>query len=151
MTIYLGADHRGFSLKEQIKVWLQQQGQQVVDCGNTQLDPEDDYPQYAFAVAEQVADNIQGRGIVFCGSGVGVDIAANKVPGVRSAVGLSPTMVQAARRDDDINVLAIAADITDEKTTQQLVTSFLATPFRQEERYARRLTEISEREEQQKG
>ena len=79
-TIYLGADHRGFALKELISEWLSAEVYHVVDKGNTQHDPEDDFPVFSFAVAHAVADNPDSFGIVVCGSGVGVNIAALKRP-----------------------------------------------------------------------
>jgi len=151
MTIYLGADHRGFPLKETLKQMLVNDGYDVVDCGATAPVPDDDYPDYAHAVAEAVGKNPGAgsesgdRGILVCGSGVGIDIAANKFHGIRSALTAFPDQIYAARHDDDVNVLALAADFTDAETAKKLVKVFLSTPFASnEERYRRRIEKISE-------
>ncbi len=147
MTIYLGADHRGFPLKQTLQAWLTKAGHQVIDCGNTQLDPTDDYPDFAFAVAEKVAqDNGQSLGIILCGSGVGASVAANKVAGARSAIGFTSKQVIAGRHDDDMNVLTIAADYISEEMVERLVMAFVDTAFVPEERYVRRLEKVKQRE-----
>lgn len=143
MTIYLGADHRGFNLKEHLKQALKNEAYDVVDCGAAALVPDDDYPDCALAVAKKVsADPAQDRGIVICGSGFGVDIAANKVAGVRAGLAMSPDHAYQGRHDDDINVLALAADFVDEPTALKIVKVFLETPFAKEEKYARRLEKV---------
>lgn len=146
MKIYIGADHRGFELKEKMKPWLTAQGHEVVDCGNTVLDPVDDYPDFAFAVAERVVGEPQSRGIVVCGSGVGVTVAANKIKGARSTTATSAIEVQRGREDDDINVLALSADYVGEVDAQKMITAFLSTGFKNDARHARRLNKIIARE-----
>src|SRR3990170_9131233 len=111
--IYLGTDHRGFELKEKIKQWLEEWGKSYEDLGNTVLDPDDDYPDFAAQVARRVAENPEeNRGIMLCGSAVGVDIVANKFRGVRSAVVWSDNaaLVKQSRQHDGANVLALPAD-----------------------------------------
>lgn len=150
MVIYLGADHRGLRVKEAVKRALQSQGYEVVDCGANQLDPADDYVDFARAVATHVSrDPAAGRGIVICGSGMGADVAANKVAHVRSVLAFANDQVVAARHDDDANILALAADFTDEAAALHYVTLFLETPFGGDERYCRRIEKIAaiEREE----
>ncbi|MDO8537028.1 MAG: RpiB/LacA/LacB family sugar-phosphate isomerase [bacterium] len=145
MTIYLGADHRGFKLKEHIKKFLLGKGYQAVDLGASQYAETDDYPDYAQAVARKVAEDTEaGRGILICGSGVGVDIVANKFRGVHSAVAISPDQVYAGRHDDGANVLSLAADFIDEEEALKMVQIFLVTPFGTEPRYKRRLDKIIE-------
>lgn len=145
MLIYIGADHRGFNLKERAKDYLKNQGYEVVDVGAETLKPEDDYTYYARLVAEKVsAESEASRGILICGSGVGVDIVANKFADVRSGLAISTDQIFAARHDDNINVLSIASDFTEENDAQNFVRIFLATPFGAEERYKRRLGQISE-------
>lgn len=146
MKVYLGADHRGFALKEKIKAWLLTQGREVTDLGNTVYDPNDDYPDFAFAVAETVVADSGSRGIVICGSGVGVTIAANKIGGARCSTGVSPEEVKRGREDDDLNILAISADYTDAEKTKALITAFLTTAFAGDERHVRRLNKIKARE-----
>jgi ribose 5-phosphate isomerase B len=151
MIIYLGADHRGFALKERIKAVLKEEAYTVEDLGAAALAPDDDYPDYARAVAEKVAENpAEGRGILVCGSGIGVDVVANKFHGVRAALALSPDHVYEGRHDDDVNVLALAADFTDADAALKAVKVFLSTPFDEKDaRYARRLKKVSAIEEGQ--
>lgn len=142
MTIYLGADHRGFALKEYIKNYLAGEGRAVVDCGNTDHDESDDYPDYAKAVAERVADEAGAKGILVCGSGNGVAIAANKVRGIRAAVAMTEAQARAARSDEDANIIAIAADYTEQDEVWNIVEAFLSTPFLDAERHMRRIGKI---------
>jgi ribose 5-phosphate isomerase B len=147
MIIYIGADHRGFSLKEQIKKSLSGEAYTVIDVGAAQVMPDDDFPDYAAKVAEGVAKNPGvDRGIVICGSGFGVDIAANKFRGIRSGLAATSDQIYQGRHDDDVNVLALAASFVDEVMAQKIVKTFLATPFAKEERYTRRLEKISKLE-----
>src|SRR5688500_5589813 len=109
--IFIGADHRGFELKAKINEWMRGRDLEFEDLGAFEELPDDDYVDYAIEVGLHVAKNpIKNRGIVICGSGVGVDVAANKVNKVRCGLGFSPDQVHAARKDDDINVLALASD-----------------------------------------
>lgn len=148
MTIYIGADHRGFELKESLKKWLVGQGHDVVDCGNTVYDPKDDFVDFSIAVAQKVATDSQSRGIVVCGSGVGVNVAANKVKGVRASTGLNVDEVRHARKHDDLNVLALSSDYTSLEESQKMVSMFLSEPFVAEERFVRRLKKIEDYENQ---
>ncbi len=143
MIIYIGADHRGFKLKETLKKFLQESGYTVSDLGNTQYFEGDDYPDFAKLVAQKVsADALNSRGILICGSGVGVDVVANKFPNVRSALGFSPDQVVEARSDDDVNVLALAADFLEEAEAKKIVSVWLQTPFDGDERDKRRIEKI---------
>jgi ribose 5-phosphate isomerase B len=151
MTIYIGADHRGFALKEKIKEALKNAGREVVDLGSAELTPGDDYPDIAGAVARKVsaasADGAHGddaRGIVICGSGFGVDIVANKFNGVRSALAMSADHIRAGRHDDDVNVLSLAADFITPEKAIEIVEVFLATPFENTEHYLHRLAKIAD-------
>lgn len=144
MKVFLGADHRGFELKEKMKEWLKDHGYAVEDMGAHKLEPEDDYPDFAFAVAEKVAeDPIENRGILFCGSGVGMDIAANKIKGIRATVVWSKESAQQARSDDDANVISLPADWTPPEVAGEIVKAFLETKFSGEERHTRRIEKIS--------
>ncbi len=145
MIIYIGADHRGFKLKEHLKTILKGDVYEVVDVGAKEIVPDDDYPIYAKAVAEKVSlSPSDTKGILICGSGFGVDEVANKFTRVRSALASSPDQVYQARHDDDANVLALAADFVDEPTAEKIVKIFLTTPFAKEPKYQRRLDEIGE-------
>lgn len=146
MKIYLGADHRGFALKEKLREWLQSQSIEIVDCGALTLVSDDDFVDVARVVAEKVATDTSSRGIVLCGSGTGVCITANKKFGIRAAVGWSTEQVAASRSDDDINILALGADYISEKEAQDLVQAFLHTEFIPEERFVRRIAKIKDLE-----
>jgi ribose 5-phosphate isomerase B len=149
MIIYLGADHRGFALKEKLKAVLSDDAYTVTDLGAASYDKNDDYPDFAKAVGDAVAKNPSvDRGILICGSGFGVDIAANKCREIRAALPASPDHIYVGRHDDDVNVLALAADFMDEETVLKIVKVFLSTPFVRDERYLRRLGKISEIEAQ---
>lgn len=155
MRIFLGADHRGFALKEKLKPWLVSLGHDVMDCGNSVYDKGDDYPDFSFAVAGSVtkerSESVTGSlpramGIVICGSGVGVTIAANKVRGARCSTGISAREVKRGREDDDLNILAISADYMSERQAKGMIDVFLATPFTGDARHTRRLQKIFVRE-----
>lgn len=146
MNIFLASDHRGFYLKEEMKDWLMSSGHQVVDCGNTTHDESDDYPDFAAAAAKQVAADTTSRGVVFCGSGAGVSVVVNKVKGVRGSIGIVREQVEAARGDDDLNMLVIAADFTQADRAKEMIEAFLNTEYKAEERHARRLEKIKQLE-----
>lgn len=145
MVIYLGADHRGFKLKEALKYYLKEQGYEVVDLGNARYDKEDDFPDFAAEVAKKVSlAPEEARGILICGSGTGMTIVANKFKNVRAGLAMSPDQAHAGRHDDDVNVLSLAADFTSEADAKNIVRVFIATPFGGEERYRRRIEKISQ-------
>jgi len=142
--IYLGADHRGYYLKEAIKKYLEAQKIPYEDVGNLKYDENDDYPDFASLVAQKLQKNLkENRGILLCGTGIGMSIVANKYQGIRAGLCLSGFMAQKAREDDDINVLCLAADITDEATAIRIVKTFLETKFKKDVRYERRIKKIT--------
>jgi ribose 5-phosphate isomerase B len=147
MKVFIGADHRGFELKEQLKSWLMKSKYEVIDCGNTKLDPEDDFPDFSFPVAEGVASESGSLGILVCGSGGGVTIAANKVVGIRCVTASKVEDVKHNRAHDDANVMAIAANFTSIDEAQKLATAFLETPFDGGEKYKRRIAKITSYEQ----
>jgi ribose 5-phosphate isomerase B len=142
MKIFIGADHRGYELKEKIAKWLFEMEHAYQDVGANHLDPQDDYTKYAEEVASLVASTAGSRGILLCGSGVGVDVLANKFDGIRASIGKNVFQVEAGRNDDDMNILVIAADFTEEKETKAMLIAFLETKFSGKARYERRLQEI---------
>lgn len=149
MEIYLGADHNGLELKNELRSWLEAQGHNVTDIGPTELDAGDDYPDYGYQVAQAVAKNPTGsRGVLVCGSGVGMAVVANKVPGIRAAVIHDPDIARAAQRDDDINILALGASYIASNQAKQVLSAWLNTPFSQAERHVRRIGKITGYEEQ---
>ncbi len=140
MKVYLGADHKGFELKEKIKQWFDDY--EWYDLGNLVYDQNDDYTTYAKLVAQKIQEDKNSLGILLCGSGVGVDIVANKFDGVRSSIGKNIDQVKAGRNDDNMNVLVIAADFTKDKEAQGLIKAFLKTKFANKERFNKRLNDI---------
>lgn len=147
MIIYLGADHRGFALKEELKAYLVDGGYEVVDMGNEVPEPGDDYPDFAAAVADAVSANpSEDRGIVLCGSGVGMAIVANKFIDIRCALAGSVEQVRAARTDDDVNMLALGADFTEEALARDIVKEFIEAEYDGSEYHQRRIDKITELE-----
>lgn len=144
MKIFIGADHRGFALKNILYKQLVARGHEVVDCGPQRLDPQDDYPDYAQKVAGGVAAHQESRGILLCGSGVGMDVVANKVRGVRATAGYKSDEVVHGRARDNINVLSLSADSLSSADAEALVELFLMTPFGGAERDVRRQQKISD-------
>ncbi len=152
--IYLGADHGGYQLKEKIKSWLIGQREKYEDLGAVDFNANDDYPAFAFAVAEAVAKNEdktypwlnRAKGILFCRSGAGMVIAANKIKGVRAAMAYDTRSAQHSRLHNDINILVLPADWISEQQATDIVKAFLTTEFSKEERHARRLGQIVEKE-----
>ncbi|HUX35608.1 MAG TPA: RpiB/LacA/LacB family sugar-phosphate isomerase [Candidatus Paceibacterota bacterium] len=148
MVIYLGSDHRGFKLKETVSGILKGKGYEVVDFGNSAYDEGDDYVDFAKMVAQKVSFNPEvSRGILFCGSGAGMDMTANKFRKVRSVLGVSSDQVYSARHDDDANILSIAAGFIGEEDAKKMIDVFLETPFDGEERHRRRLDKMTQIEQ----
>jgi ribose 5-phosphate isomerase B len=139
--VYIGADHRGFNLIEKVKEWLMEFGQEYRDLGPESYNPDDDYPDVAVKIGEMVARD-KVKGILICGSGVGVCIAANKIKGIRAGVCLIEKQATAGRNDDDMNVLCLNAEMVSEDENKKIVKTFLETPFGSEERYIRRINKI---------
>lgn len=145
--IFIGADHRGFELKERLKKRLVDLGLEITDLGNNHLDPGDDYVDFAHKVADAVVENPGSLGILLCGSGAGVDIVANKIDGIRSALVFDVPRAKQAREHEDANVISLPADTLDEETAYQIVETFLNTSFSDEQRHIRRLEKLEEVEE----
>jgi ribose 5-phosphate isomerase B len=146
--IYIGADHRGFELKAKINEWMQGRNIEFQDLGAFEYNHDDDYVDYAVLVGQAVAKHPQrNRGIVLCGSGVGVDIAVNKVNDIRCGLGWEMDQVHSARKDDNINCLALAADNVDVAKALKLVETFLETEFVESDRYLRRIEKIARYED----
>ncbi|MDV2495210.1 MAG: ribose 5-phosphate isomerase B [bacterium] len=145
-TIAIGSDHAGFELKEHLKRFLEAQGHPLEDCGTVDTQPVD-YPDVAWKVAEAVAGGRCQVGILVCGTGLGMSITANKVPGVRAALCHDSYTARLAREHNDANVLAIGGRITGTGLVEEIATIFLTTPFAGE-RHARRVAKIMEGETQ---
>ena len=140
--IALAADHAGFLLKTELVPWLVSEGHEILDLGPSSLDPDDDYPDFAEAVAGAVTSGQAYRGILVCGSGVGACVAANKVPGVRSCLCHDTYSAHQGVEHDDINVLCLGARIVGIELARELVTAFLNASFTGEERHRRRLEKV---------
>lgn len=140
--IYLGADHRGFELKEKLKVFLPDLGYEYEDLGASIYNKEDDYPDFARLVGKRVIENQENKGILVCGSGIGIAIAANKTRGIRAGTAFKPEQVRAAVNDEDLNILSLAADYLSEDEAKEIVKTFLETKFSNEERHKRRINKI---------
>jgi len=128
MNIAIGSDHAGFTRKQEILTYLQAQGHEVKDLGTYSKDSMD-YPDIAVEVAKLVASREVERGILICGSGIGVSIVANKTEGVRAANCLNEEMASLSRQHNDANVLTLGERLVDTKTALSMVDVFLTTPF----------------------
>ena len=147
MKIAVGADHAGFALKERLTEKLKADGHEVVDLG-THSAESTDYPDFAAAVGRKVVAGEADRGLLVCSSGVGMSIAANKIRGVRAALGFTADEVSYTRRHNDANVLALGAKYTEEPEAKALLDTFLSTPF-EGGRHQRRLDKIKKLEQEQ--
>ena len=137
--VALGADHGGFPLRAELLPWLKTLGYQVADLGAYHLDPDDDYPDFAKAVAHAVVSGEADRGILVCGSGVGACIAANKVPGIRACLCHDTYSARQGVEHDDMNLLCLGARVVGAELARELVRAFLGARFSGEERHRRRL------------
>ena len=147
MKIYLGSDHRGFALKEKLKQQLTEWGHDYKDLGPFEYNKDDDYPDYATAVAKAVALSLSkgesSHGILICGSGIGVCITANKIKGIRAGTMATSGQTKSSVGDEDINVLCLSADYTSEDKNIEIAKIFLETKFSGEERHVRRVAKIT--------
>jgi ribose 5-phosphate isomerase B len=140
MRIAVGADHAGFALKERVREYLESKGFEVEDLGPATLQPVD-YPDYAEKVAASVAAKKADFGVLMCGTGLGVAIAANKIPGIRAATCNDTLSAYFARAHNDANVLTMGGRLTDEATARKIVDIWLSTEF-EGGRHARRVEKI---------
>lgn len=141
MHICIGSDHRGYVLKEQLKVYLTKKGKAVDDVGEYSRRSVD-YPRIAARLVRRMRKR-QGVGILICGSGVGTEIAANKFTGVRAANLWNTRVAKSARIDDDVNVLCLGADYLSYTDARRIVDTWLATPRGTAKRYLRRIRMLS--------
>lgn len=144
MRIAIGADHAGFPLKEQVRAMLERRGHQVADFG-TDSQQSTDYPDYAAVVAREVAAGRADRGVLVCFTGVGMSMAANKIPGIRAALGTSVDEVRLVRQHNDANILTLGGKFTDAATAEALLDVFLETDF-EGGRHSRRVAKIAQLE-----
>jgi len=142
MDIYLGADHGGFSHKAFIAHLLETEKFTVHDCGALSLVPDDDYPAYAQKVASMVSKDVNAKGILFCRSGEGMVMAANRFPGVRAAIIWNEKVAAESRQDNDANIAVLPADFLSQEEMTNCIQRFLTTEFSGEARHIRRIKAI---------
>lgn len=142
--IGVASDHAGFALKEYILKMLIADGCEVIDFGNKQLDPNDDYPDFVIPLAKAVASKEVERGVAICGSGVGASIAANKVSGVRAALINDHFSAHQGVEDDDMNLICLGGRVTGFAAAQEFIIAFLSTEFTGAERHIRRLQKVKQ-------
>ena len=146
MKIFVGADHNGYDLRKQLVSYLTRAGYEVVDEGEAVLDPNDDFPVFAGRVVMDVlgSSDKDARGILICGSGQGMCMAANRFKGIRALLGYDRESVRSARNDDDANILCLPAHLLKQDEANVLVETFLITPFAAAPRFSRRIREMDE-------
>lgn len=158
MKIYIGADHRGFEMKQSLVEWLRTEGYDVEDCGDFEYKPLDNYPEIAKRVISSVIPSVsegspreslliekrssETFGILLCGSGIGVSIVANRYKGIRCALGFSIHQITHGRMNDHINVLSLPSEYIDLEKAKKIVKAFLETKPKMEEKYLRRIEEL---------
>lgn len=142
MKIAIGADHAGFRLKEHLHLYLENHGYTVEDLG-TDSEESTDYPDYAARVARAVAAGDADRGLLVCGTGIGMAIAANKISGVRAANCFDPDTCRLARAHNDANVLTLPGRLISAARAEDILRVFLDTPFDSGDRHSRRVAKIA--------
>lgn len=146
MKVAIAADHRGHAMKEKIAVLLADAGHEVFDMG-TNSTKSCDYPDIGYKAAKAVAESEIERGILVCGTGIGMSIVANKVPGIRAAVCTDELTAQISRRHNNSNVLCLAADVLGDDVVRRIVNGWMDTEFEGGGRHARRVAKIKAIEE----
>jgi ribose 5-phosphate isomerase B len=149
MKIYLGADHNGFNMKEHVFAYLAKRGYEVEDVGDRELDPNDDFPEFAHMAAMQVLGDDpkdDPRAILICGGGQGMCMAANRFRGIRASVIWDEYEAKMTRNDNDSNVLCLPSRVLEDDDTgwQNIIDTWLKTPFASAPRYKRRNAQIDE-------
>ncbi len=146
MQIFIGADHRGFNLKQALIDHLKKSGYEVADEGDSVLDANDDFPQFAGKVVSKMltSDIEHARGILICGSGQGMCMAANRFKEIRAALGYNENAARLSRNDDDSNVLCLPADVLEKDKAYSIVDAWLNTQFANATRFKRRKQELDE-------
>jgi ribose 5-phosphate isomerase B len=142
LIVALGSDHAGFPLKARLAKAVTDLGHELLDCGAKAPVPGDDYPDYALKVGRAIVERRAQRGILLCGSGVGIGVAANKLAGVRAALCHDTFSARQGVEDDDMNVLCLGARVIGPELAVELVRTFLAARFSDAERHRRRLDKV---------
>ncbi|MGB6975787.1 MAG: ribose 5-phosphate isomerase B [Terracidiphilus sp.] len=143
MKLVISSDHAGFPLKEEVRAYLVKQGHEVVDLGAYSIDPLDDYPDFAEKVGEAIREGVAKKGILICGSGVGVCVAANKIPGIRAGMCHDTYSGHQGVEHDDMNVVVLGARIIGPALAFEVVDAFVKAEFQvKEERFERRYRKV---------
>jgi ribose 5-phosphate isomerase B len=142
MKISIGADHAGYDMKQHLVEYIRQLGHNVHDVGTFEPGKPDDYPDYAILVAQDIRSGAAERGVLVCGSGVGVSVAANKFKGIRAAMCHDHYSAHQGVEHDDMNVLVMGARIIGQMTAEDATAAFLSAKFSGEERHVRRLNKV---------
>lgn len=143
MKVVIASDHAGFALKEEIRAHLGKSGHEVIDLGAFKVEPEDDYPDYAERVGESIKRGDAPRGVLICGSGVGVCVAANKIPGIRAGICHDTYSAHQGVEHDDMNVVVLGARIVGSALAFEVVDAFVKASFiSKEERFVRRFRKV---------
>ncbi len=146
MKLAIGADHAGYDLKTQLVPWLKSTGHEVVDVGAHTIDPADDFPDFAAAVARSVSEGIAQRGIMVCGSGVGASIASNKVKGIRACLCHDTYTARQGVEHNNMNVLCLGGRVIGIETAKEVVSAFVGADFTPEARFQRRIDKVGDLE-----
>lgn len=141
--VYIGSDHAGFEMKKLIKKFLRKEGYEVEDLGPYKYDYNDDYPDYAIKVCKKVLET-DGKGILICGSGQGMDRVANKIPGIHAAVAWDENSAKLAKEHGNVNILCFGGRTVNLELAKRMVKIWLETPFIPKERHVRRINKIKE-------
>ncbi len=141
--VYMGSDHAGFEVKEKLRAFLDKKKVAYVDMGPFFYNKKDDYPDFAFKVAEKVSTKENARGILICGAGAGMTIAANKVRGIRAVAAYDVYSAKMSRIDNDTNVLGLRGRNFPFDKMKKIVSTWLETEFSKAERHVRRIRKIS--------
>ena len=144
MVIYIGADHNGFYLRNSLLDYLNRAGYEVIDEGDKKLDTGDDFPVFASKVVNDVLSSSDPRGILICGSGQGMCMAANRYKGIRSALIYDRASARSSRNDDNSNIACLPANLLEKDDTNVLIETWLSTPFANAPRFVRRLSQLDE-------
>ena len=146
MKIYLGTDHNGFSYKKELVDFLSRSGHEVIDTGEAELNPADDFPIFAGKVCHNILSDADhtARGVLVCGSGQGMAMAANRFKGIRAGLCWNVAEARAVRNDDDSNVLVLSSREMSMDTCKSVISTWLETPFAGADRYVRRIKEMDQ-------
>ncbi|MDB5164095.1 MAG: ribose 5-phosphate isomerase [Candidatus Saccharibacteria bacterium] len=146
MKLFIGTDHNGFQLHNFLIEYLKRAGYEVVDQGDTKLDPDDDFPVFAGKVISGLlaSDDNEAKGILICGSGQGMCMAANRFKGIRASLVWNQAEARAARNDDDSNVLCLPSNQLKKEDAPLIVETWLNTPFAASARFVRRIKQMDE-------